>query len=55
MIMNSWLKSFAYKVEIGVLPFMIAGLITALFALATVGRQTWKAANQNPVESLRYE
>jgi putative ABC transport system permease protein len=55
MIMNSWLKSFAYKVEIGVLPFIIAGLITALFALATVGRQTWKAANQNPVESLRYE
>eukprot|EP01029_Cantina_marsupialis_P011621 TRINITY_DN258_c0_g1_i1.p3 TRINITY_DN258_c0_g1~~TRINITY_DN258_c0_g1_i1.p3 ORF type:complete len:786 (-),score=16.07 TRINITY_DN258_c0_g1_i1:2816-5173(-) len=54
-IMSKWLEGFAYKIEIGTLPFIIAGLVTALFALATVGRQTWKAANQNPVESLRYE
>ncbi|NOU59005.1 ABC transporter permease [Marinifilum caeruleilacunae] len=54
-IMNNWLQQFAYHIEIGPLPFIIAGIVTGLFALITVGRQTWKAANQNPIESLRYE
>ncbi|WP_321296775.1 ABC transporter permease [Marinifilum fragile] len=54
-IMHVWLENFAYKVQIGVLPFLISGIITTLFALLTVSVQTWKAANQNPIESLRYE
>ena len=54
-IMNNWLEQFAYRIDIGVLPFVIAGLITGTFSFLTVGRQTWKAANQNPIESLRYE
>jgi putative ABC transport system permease protein len=54
-IMKNWLEQFAYRVDIGPLPFLAAGFVTAFFALATVGRQTWKAANQNPVKSLRYE
>jgi len=54
-IMHNWLEGFAYRIEIGVLPFIIGGLLTATFSLITVGRQTWKAANQNPIESLRYE
>lgn len=53
--MNHWLEQFAYKTQIGVLPFIISGLITALFALLVVATQTWKAATQNPVESLRSE
>jgi len=54
-IMNRWLEQFAYKTQIGVFPFLISGLITALFALLVVATQTWKAATQNPVESLRSE
>ncbi|WP_421919977.1 ABC transporter permease [Marinifilum sp.] len=54
-IMQYWLEGFAYRIEIGILPFIIAGIVTGAFALLTVGRQTWKAANQNPIESLRYE
>ena len=54
-IMNQWLEQYAYRTQIGVLPFLFSGLLTALFALLVVGIQTWKAANQNPVESLRSE
>ena len=54
-IMNNWLEQFAYRIDIGALPFVIAGLITGIFSFITVGKQTWKAANQNPIESLRYE
>ncbi len=54
-IMQHWLEQFAYHISIGPLPFVFAGLITAVFALLVVGGQTWKAANQNPVDSLRSE
>ncbi|MGZ2369785.1 FtsX-like permease family protein [Ancylomarina sp. YFZ004] len=54
-IMNQWLEQYAYRTQIGVLPFLFSGLLTALFALLVVGIQTWKAANQNPVDSLRNE
>ncbi|MBL4561721.1 MAG: ABC transporter permease [Labilibaculum sp.] len=54
-VMQNWLEQFAYHITIGPLPFVFAGLITAIFALLVVGGQTWKAANQNPVDSLRSE
>ncbi|WP_321322264.1 ABC transporter permease [Labilibaculum sp.] len=54
-MMQHWLEQFAYHIAIGPLPFVFAGLLTAIFALLVVGGQTWKAANQNPVDSLRSE
>lgn len=53
--MSTWLKGFAYKIEITMWPFITGGLITLLFALASVLWQTMRAAKKNPVESLRYE
>jgi putative ABC transport system permease protein len=35
-IMNNWLEQFAYRIEIGVLPFTIAGFVTVFFALLRV-------------------
>lgn len=52
---NTWLKSFAYKIEITIWPYILGGGITLLFALSTVFLQTIRAAKKNPVESLRYE
>ncbi|MFA8433343.1 MAG: ABC transporter permease [Marinifilaceae bacterium] len=54
-LMNNWLENFAYRIKIGLLPFLIAGSIAFLFALLTVGWQTWRAASRNPVEALKYE
>jgi len=54
-IMNKWLQNFAYKTELSWWIFALAGLIALLIALLTVSWQSWRAANKNPVESLRYE
>jgi putative ABC transport system permease protein len=54
-LMNSWLKDFAYHVSIHWLVFLLAGLLTMLIALLTVGFQSLKAASANPVKSLRTE
>lgn len=52
---KQWLSDYAYHVEIGLLPFFIAGASTLIIALLTVGYNTMRAANANPVDSLKYE
>lgn len=49
--MNQWLEDFAYRIDIGPLVFVIAGIV----AWITVSFQSFKAATTNPVESLRSE
>jgi len=53
--LNAWLKNFAYKTSLSWWIFAIAGLIAFLIALVTVSWQSWRAANRNPMETLRYE
>ncbi len=53
--MNQWLKSFAYRVNISLWIFFLAGGIALLISLITISFQAVKAATANPVESLRYE
>ncbi|MCU0643760.1 MAG: ABC transporter permease [bacterium] len=55
LVMNKWLQSFAYRINMGILIFILAGVLALLIALATVSYQAIKAALANPVESLRYE
>jgi putative ABC transport system permease protein len=53
--MNYWLENFAYRIEIGVGVFAVAGVIALAIAWLTVSWQSVKAALMNPVESLRNE
>ncbi|HEX6982445.1 MAG TPA: ABC transporter permease [Balneolaceae bacterium] len=53
--MNQWLQDFAYRIEIGVGIFLLAGALALLIALATVSWQSIRAALANPVDSLRSE
>ena len=55
LLLNSWLDNFAYRIELGILPFVLSGMAALLIALMTVGFQSIKAAVSNPVDSLRYE
>jgi len=54
-VMNEWLKSFAYRINIGVWTFVLSGLLAVGIALGTVSYQVLKAAQANPIDSLRYE
>ena len=53
--LNKWLEDFAYRIEIGISIFVSAGVIAAIIAIATISHQAYKAANSDPVESLKYE
>lgn len=53
--MNKWFENFAYHTQISVWIFAGAGFLMITIAAITLGFQTIKAANANPVKSLRTE
>jgi len=52
---HKWLQSFAYRTPISFWIFFLAAVVTLGIALLTVAYQAFKAANADPVKSLRYE
>lgn len=54
-MMDRWLSSFAYHVDLGVGVFVAAGAIAIVIAWITVSYQSMKAALVNPIRSLRSE
>ena len=54
-LMTAWRKGFAYQAPVPVWIFIMALLAVAAITLAVVTLQSWRAANANPVESLKNE
>lgn len=54
-VMNKWLENFAYRIQINLLLFLLAGAAACSLALLTVSIQTVKAASSNPVKALKWE
>jgi putative ABC transport system permease protein len=55
LLMNKWLDSFAYHINMSLLVYFGSALVAVLIALITVSSQTIKAAMTNPSSTLRYE
>lgn len=55
LAMRSWLDGFAYRVELGPLTFIIAGLLALVLALASVASHALLIARAKPVGALRHE
>jgi putative ABC transport system permease protein len=53
--LDQWLNNFVYRTSLSWWIFPLAGLVTLLIALLTVGIQTVRAALANPVRALRSE
>lgn len=54
-LMDQWLADFAYRVGIGVMPFIFASFAALVIAIFTTSFQALKAANTNPAYTLRDE
>lgn len=52
---NKWLEGFAYRIDFSLMLVAIAGSLAIFVALVTVSYQSFKAAIENPVNSLRSE
>lgn len=54
-LMSKWLQNFAYKIEIGISPFIVSAIVLFAIVITPISIQTIKAAISNPVDSLRDE
>ena len=54
-LMSKWLEDYAYRIDLNVLIFLMAGGIALLIAVVTIAGKTISAATANPVKSLRAE
>ena len=54
-MVDFWLNDFAYKTPIDITVFVAAAASPLLLALITISFQSLKAANMNPVETLKDE
>lgn len=52
---NRWLSGFAYRVDVALWIFIVAGFVALIIAWLTVSYQSFRAAMINPQEALRYE
>lgn len=52
-LMSDWLGSYAYRIGLDVVPFIVAGGVALLIAFITISMQTFKAAFANPAGRLR--
>ena len=50
-----WLESFAYRMDIAAWMFVASALISLIVAFITMSFRTVRAAQSDPVKSLRYE
>jgi putative ABC transport system permease protein len=55
LVMNRWLRRFAYRTSLGIDLFLLSGVLGLGIALLTVSYQSIRAARANPVNSLRNE
>jgi putative ABC transport system permease protein len=54
-MMSKWLMGFTYQTSLGVTIFIAGGLAGLIIAILSVGYQSFRAANRDPVKSLKYE
>ena len=54
-LVKGMLKRYAYRTNIGLWVFLIAGVLAYTIALLTVSYQAFKAARTDPAKALRYE
>ena len=53
--MKTWLDTFDTRIDLGPLPFVVAGLVALVIAIGTIASHAFKVARANPILALRYE
>ncbi|NRF40838.1 ABC transporter permease [Pedobacter foliorum] len=55
IFVSKWLSEFAYRIPLSIWPFAIAMAISMTITFITVSLRSYKAAQTNPIDALKYE
>ncbi|MGL5786929.1 MAG: ABC transporter permease, partial [Bacteroidales bacterium] len=50
---QTWLETFAYRIPVYWWVFVVSAVIVLIITLLTVSLQSWRAARENPVNSVK--
>lgn len=53
LLVIGWLKTFAYRTEVTLIPFILVVMITTMLVVVSAGYSSWKAARMNPVDVIK--
>jgi putative ABC transport system permease protein len=53
--MKIWLDGYNVRIDLGLAPFVLAGLLALVIAIGTIAGHAIKVARANPILALRYE
>jgi putative ABC transport system permease protein len=53
--MKTWLDGYNVRIDLGLAPFVLAGLLALVIAIGTIAGHAIKVARANPILALRYE
>jgi putative ABC transport system permease protein len=53
--LNLWLNGFANRMDLSIYLFVIPVLMVGVISVLTISFQSYKTANRNPVDSIKYE
>lgn len=53
--MRDWLNQFDARMPLTPMPFLLAGLLALVIAVATISAHAFRVARTNPIKALRYE
>ena len=54
-VVDAWLQNFAYRIDVELTPFLLAGLAALVVSAASVTYITIRAARANPIDAIRSE
>jgi putative ABC transport system permease protein len=54
-VMRDWLNGFDARIDLGLAPFLLAGILALGIALGTIAGHALKVSRANPIKALRYE
>lgn len=55
LMMSDWLEGFSSRVDMSVVPYLLAGVMAFALAYGTTSTRAWAAARINPIYSLKSE
>ena len=55
MLIGEWLTTFAYRVELNYLPFLLVVLVSVMVVMLSASYSAWKAGRMNPVDVIKME
>jgi putative ABC transport system permease protein len=55
ILVQKWLSTFAYRMELSIWPFLLAMGISMLITLITVSIRSYRAVASNTIDALKYE